>query len=307
MEANVVEAIRNNVIGTLRLAECAIRYGTRKFVLISTDKAVNPTSVMGATKRVAERVVLGLPTLRASTTDFRAVRFGNVLGSDGSVIPLFKRQLASGGPLTVTHPLASRYFMTIPEAVQLVLQAAAIPEAEGRICMLDMGAPVRIVELAEQLIRLSGFEPYRDIPLIFTGLRPGEKIDEELASVFEEGIPTTIEKVRIIQTDEPEGLALERGIRRLSAALVLGDRNGLLRELSMLVPEYTQSVLDRDRTAMPVYDRPRVRSLAEWHSGARVAADIAAGARMTAADGLLKKETATKPSVAPNSALLEPS
>jgi FlaA1/EpsC-like NDP-sugar epimerase len=275
MEANVVEAIRNNVIGTLRVAECAARYRAQKFVLISTDKAVNPTSVMGATKRVAERIVLGFPALRTSSTDFRAVRFGNVLGSDGSVIPLFKRQLAAGGPLTVTHARARRYFMTIPEAVQLVLQAAAIPEAGGRIAMLDMGEPVRIVELAEQLIRLSGLEPYRDVPLVFTGLRPGEKLDEELASLIEEGIATTVEKVRVIQTDEMPGTALERGIRRLSAALVLGEAEALLRELALLVPEYRPRAVDTEAPTPRWYDRPQVRAKVEWGASSHVAADIA--------------------------------
>jgi len=162
-EANVTEAAWNNVVGTLRVAEAAARHRVKKFVLISTDKAVNPTSVLGATKRVAERVVLELPYLAASGTDFRAVRFGNVLGSDGSVLPLFKRQLAAGGPLTVTDPAVKRYFMTIPEAVQLVIQAAALPEAGGRIAMLEMGEQVRILDLAEQLIRLSGYVPHQDV------------------------------------------------------------------------------------------------------------------------------------------------
>src|SRR5690606_23605748 len=141
MESNVVEAVRNNVFGTLYVGDCAKRFGAGKFVLISTDKAVRPSSVMGATKRVDERLVLGALGKGSSQTDFRAVRFGNVLGSDGSVIPLFRKQLARGGPLTVTHPDVTRYFMTIPEAVQLVLQASAIPEAAGRISMLEMGEP----------------------------------------------------------------------------------------------------------------------------------------------------------------------
>jgi FlaA1/EpsC-like NDP-sugar epimerase len=276
MENNVVEAVRNNVIGTLRVADCAMRYGARKFVLISTDKAVNPSSVMGATKRVAERLVLGFPSLRASSTDFRAVRFGNVLGSDGSVIPLFKRQLAAGGPLTVTHPRVRRYFMTIPEAVQLVLQAAAAPEARRRISMLDMGEPVRIVELAEQLIRLSGLEPYKDIQLVFTGLRPGEKLDEELTSTVEATLPTTVDKIRVVETDEVHGSALERGVRRLSAALLLGDETGLLRELSLMVPEFHPRARETEKTMpAPVLDRPRVASGTEWEQGARVAADLA--------------------------------
>jgi FlaA1/EpsC-like NDP-sugar epimerase len=238
MEANVVEAVRNNVLGTLQVADCAARYGAERFVLISSDKAVNPSSVMGATKRVAERAILGLPSLRSSGTDFRAVRFGNVLGSDGSVVPLFRRQLAAGGPLTVTDPKVRRYFMTVREAVQLVLQAATLPEVAGRIAMLDMGESVQILELAEQLIRLSGLEPYRDIRVVFTGLRPGEKLDEELSSILEDAAPTSANKIRVIQIEEMNSAALERGLRKLSAALVLGDRDSLLQGLSGLVPEY---------------------------------------------------------------------
>src|SRR5437660_1509133 len=194
-EANVTEAAWNNVVGTLRVAEAAARHGVKKFVLISTDKAVNPTSVLGATKRVAERVVLELPYLAASGTDFRAVRFGNVLGSDGSVLPLFRRQLAAGGPLTVTDPAVKRYFMTIPEAVQLVVQAAALPEAGGRIAMLEMGEQVRILDLAEQLIRLSGYVPHQDVQIEFTGLRPGEKLEEELLASHEAAPQTTVEEI----------------------------------------------------------------------------------------------------------------
>ncbi|HEU5208085.1 MAG TPA: nucleoside-diphosphate sugar epimerase/dehydratase [Longimicrobiales bacterium] len=237
MEENAVEAVRNNVFGTLRLAECAARYGVQKFVLISTDKAVRPSSVMGASKRIAERIVLGWPTLRASGTDFRAVRFGNVLGSDGSVVPLFKRQLAAGQPLTVTHPDVTRYFMTIPEAVQLVLQASVMPEAAGRISMLEMGEPVRIVSLAENLIRLSGLEPYRDVPIVFTGLRPGEKLHEELMSQVEQTVATGIEKIRIVQTDETDRTELERGLDCLAAALTLATREDLLNAIRHLVPE----------------------------------------------------------------------
>lgn len=237
MESNVVEAVRNNVFGTLNAGECAARHGATKFVLISTDKAVRPSSVMGATKRVAERIVLGSLEKADNGTDFRAVRFGNVLGSDGSVIPLFRRQLARGGPLTVTHPDVTRYFMTIPEAVQLVLQASAIPEAAGRISMLEMGEPVRIVELAENLVRLSGLEPYKDVPIVFSGLRPGEKLYEELMSEVEETVPTGVEKVRVVQTDESNGAVLASGVDRLGAAVGVGDRDGLLGALRSLVPE----------------------------------------------------------------------
>jgi FlaA1/EpsC-like NDP-sugar epimerase len=238
MEANVAEAVRNNVLGTLRVAECAARHRAKKFVLISTDKAVNPSSVMGATKRLAELIVLGWPSLRHSRTDFRAVRFGNVLGSDGSVIPLFRRQIAEGGPITVTHPDVRRYFMSIPEAVQLVLQAAALPEAAHRITMLDMGEPVRIVDLAEQLIRLSGLVPYRDVHIAFTGLRPGEKLDEELTSLIECSSRTEVEKIRVVRTDGLEGAALELGLARLCEALDRGNSSTTLREIRRIVPEY---------------------------------------------------------------------
>jgi FlaA1/EpsC-like NDP-sugar epimerase len=237
MEANVSEAVRNNVFGTYYVAQAAVATGVSRFVMISTDKAVRPSSVMGATKRIAERVVLGWPEFRQSSVDFRAVRFGNVLGSDGSVIPVFRRQLAAGGPLTVTHPDVTRYFMTIPEAVQLVLQAGVLPEAAGRISMLEMGEPVRIVDLAENLVRLSGLEPYKDIPIVFTGLRPGEKLYEELMSDVEETIPTGVEKIRIVQTDEADGEALERGIDRLAAALEIDDYADLVRNIGAFVPE----------------------------------------------------------------------
>jgi FlaA1/EpsC-like NDP-sugar epimerase len=236
MEDNPVEAVRNNVIGTLTVSQAAARYGAEKFVLISTDKAVYPSSVMGATKRLAEQIVLGWPALRAAETDFRAVRFGNVLGSDGSVIPVFKRQLAAGKPITVTHPEVTRYFMTIPEAVQLVLQSAALPDAQGRICMLEMGEPVRIVELAENLIRLSGLEPYTDVPIVFTGLRPGEKLHEELMEAREATVPTAISKVRVVQTVEPEAEALTSGLDRLAAAAV-GSAEDILDAIRGLVPE----------------------------------------------------------------------
>jgi FlaA1/EpsC-like NDP-sugar epimerase len=237
MERNIIEAVRNNVFGTLRLALCAARHGVERFVLISTDKAVNPSSIMGATKRIAERIVLGWPMLRASATDFRVVRFGNVLGSDGSVLPLFKRQLSQGGPLTVTHPDVTRFFMTIPEAAQLVLEAAALPEAAGRIAMLDMGEPVRLADLAENVIRLAGLEPYRDVRIVFTGLRPGEKLTEELTSGAEHTVPSSVEKIRLVQRHEVEGAAIERGVQRLSAAAMLGSVHDLLLEIRALVPE----------------------------------------------------------------------
>ncbi len=187
MEDSPNESIKNNVFGTYKTAECADRYGVKRFVLISTDKAVNPTNIMGASQRICEMIIQSFN--ERSKTEFVAVRFGNVLGSNGSVIPLFKKQLEQGGPLTVTDPNIIRYFMTIPEAVLLVLQAGANAKG-GEIFVLDMGEPVKILTLAENLIRLSGYEPYKDIGIEFTGLRPGEKLYEELL-MSEEGLQAT--------------------------------------------------------------------------------------------------------------------
>jgi FlaA1/EpsC-like NDP-sugar epimerase len=237
METNVLEAVRNNVLGTLLVATTAVRYGATKVLLVSTDKAIKPSSVMGATKRIAERIIFGLPNLHRSGTDFRAVRFGNVLASKGSVIPLFERQLAAGGPITVTHPLVQRYFMTIPEAAQLVLQAGSLAETAGAIAMLEMGEPVRILDLAEKLIRFSGRVPGKDIQIVFTGLRPGEKLTEEQISALEATVPTSTEKIRISQTTESAGPELVQKLSRLFAFLDAGDREGLLATLCELVPE----------------------------------------------------------------------
>jgi FlaA1/EpsC-like NDP-sugar epimerase len=245
MEHNVIEAVRNNVFGTWCVAHHAAKYGAERFVLISTDKAVRPSSIMGATKRIAERVVLGTPALRRSSTDFRAVRFGNVLGSDGSVIPLFKKQLQAGGPLTVTDPDVTRYFMTIPEASQLVLLAATLPEAAGRISMLEMGQPVKILHLAENLIRLSGLEPGRDVQIEFTGLRPGEKLHEELMSDVEATVPTMVDKVRIVQTDEPDSRSLETRLDDLAAAVEVGAADEVVAAICALVPESVAPLSDR--------------------------------------------------------------
>lgn len=192
MEQNPADAIKNNILGTKILTEAASLNNTEIFVLISTDKAVNPTSIMGATKRVAEMIIQWMNEI--SCTKYVAVRFGNVLGSRGSVIPLFKKQIASGGPVTVTHPAMKRYFMTISEAVQLVIQAGALAQG-GEIFVLDMGKPIYIVELAKKLIRLSGFEPGKDIAIQYTGIRPGEKYVESLNSDQEQVILTKHERI----------------------------------------------------------------------------------------------------------------
>lgn len=237
MERHIVLAVRNNVIGTYNVATMAQRYGAEQFVLISTDKAVRPTSLMGATKRAAERVLLSLGGQR---TRFTSVRFGNVLGSRGSVVPIFTRQIAAGGPVTVTHPDVVRFFMTIPEAVQLVLQAAAMGRG-GDIFHLDMGEPVRIADLAANMIRLSGFEPGRDIEIKFVGLRSGEKLYEELLIDGEEVAPTSHQRVRSVKTVDPGVDAA--WMLQVTRAADERDTAGLVALIRGAVPEYTPSDL----------------------------------------------------------------
>lgn len=236
MENNPQEAIKNNVFGTRNVAECAHEYGTEKFVLISTDKAVNPTNIMGATKRTAEMIIQSMNV--SSKTEFVAVRFGNVLGSNGSVIPLFKKQIAEGGPVTVTHPEVTRYFMTIPEAVQLVIEAGAMAKG-GEIFVLDMGEPVKIIDLARNLIRLSGFEPDVDMEIKVVGLRPGEKLYEELL-MDEEGLSATKnDKIFVGKPFFTDAKLLKRELEILSDILV-DDTDGIKDYMVKIVPTYHQ-------------------------------------------------------------------
>ena len=249
MEHQPAEAIRNNVLGTALLADLAIEHGVDRFVFISTDKAVNPSSVMGATKRCAENYLQSLMTC-SHTTKFTAVRFGNVLGSSGSVVPTFAKQIAAGGPVTVTHPEVSRFFMTIPEAVTLVLEAFALGQG-GDIFMLDMGEPIKIVDLAMQMIRLSGFKPHEDIEIVFTGLRPGEKLEEVLSYRLE----------NVTQTEHPQISRLVSPVqdydrvRRLIDELALAAEDLTLSadELKDLLvqaaPEYTPFIAHRVETS----------------------------------------------------------
>jgi FlaA1/EpsC-like NDP-sugar epimerase len=234
MELNPAEAIKNNVFGTRNVAIAADKYKAERFVLISTDKAVNPTSVMGTTKQIAERIVQSIG--QSSQTKFVAVRFGNVLGSRGSVIPRFKEQIAAGGPVTVTHPDMIRYFMTIPEAVQLVIQAGAFAQG-GEVFVLDMGKPVKILQLAEDLIKLSGFTPYKDIAIEFTGIRQGEKLYEELLTE-EEGIQKT--KHDRIFIGQASVLTKEQVMRELEVLqMVINKENVEVRKkLQNIVPTY---------------------------------------------------------------------
>ncbi len=242
MEFNPTEAIKNNIFGTKVVAECAHKYQAKKFVQISTDKAVNPTSVMGVTKHIAEIVIQSLN--EKSNTDFAVVRFGNVLGSRGSVIPLFQRQIREGGPVTVTHPDMTRYFMTIPEAVQLVIQAGAIAKG-GEIFILDMGEPVKISDLAKNLIKLSGLTPDKDIPIHYTGIRPGEKLYEELFHNEEERIASKHELIFIAKSTDHSEIEIPVLLNKLQNLVYTSEVQGtdeIKLLLKQIVPTYQTEI-----------------------------------------------------------------
>ena len=233
-------AVSTNVMGTLNLVQLAHTYNTEKFVLVSTDKAVHPVNIMGATKRLAEKVIQSVEEIENSPI-FLAVRFGNVIGSSGSVIPIFRDQINRGGPVTITHPEMSRYFMSIPEAAQLTLQAGAMGENTGQIFLLDMGKAVKIVDMANDLIRLSGLEPEKDIPIIYTGLRPGEKLYEELISKEEKAQTTDHKKIMVLQNEAnnmPWPL-MQREVQSLIDISMKLDPDAIKRKLQHLIPDYT--------------------------------------------------------------------
>lgn len=234
MEANAVESVRNNVLGTRALADVAAEFGAERFVLVSTDKAVRPTNVLGQTKALCEWLVEAAAARDGNGTSFISVRFGNVLGSSGSVIPLFRRQIARGGPVTVTHPEMERYFMTIPEAVQLIVQAGAIGES-GDVFVLDMGDPVRIVDLAANMIRLSGKEPERDIPIEFIGVRAGEKLHEELLGEGEEALPTSHPKILRVACLPVDPVWLDEELTDLERLVEAGESVEIVARLGELV------------------------------------------------------------------------
>ena len=236
METSPEEAVKNNIFGTYNVADLSDIYGVKRFVLVSTDKAVNPTNVMGATKRFCEMIVQNFSRTKKNT-EYVAVRFGNVLGSNGSVIPLFKKQIESGKPVTITHPDIIRYFMTIPEAVSLILTAGSMAHG-GEIFVLDMGKPVKILTLAENLIKVYGKKPYEDVEIIFTGLRPGEKLYEELL-MSEEGLQETANHKVFIGTQiEIDDATLNEGLKALKAISDANNSEGVAEVLAEYVPTF---------------------------------------------------------------------
>ncbi len=237
MEAHPYEALKTNVFGTKTVADLAVEYDVKKFVMISTDKAVNPTNVMGATKRLAEMYVQSLNERFTSSTQFITTRFGNVLGSNGSVVPLFQKQIQAGGPITVTHPDVIRYFMTIPEACQLVLEAGTMGQG-GEVFVFDMGQPIKIADLAKKMIQLSGPSAIKNIKIKYTGLRPGEKLYEELLSDKEHTLPTYHPKIKIAQVHTTSFVELTTSLQQLYKELRTNDKNEIVAHLKYLVPEF---------------------------------------------------------------------
>ncbi|PKN76520.1 MAG: polysaccharide biosynthesis protein, partial [Deltaproteobacteria bacterium HGW-Deltaproteobacteria-10] len=244
LEKNPWEAVFNNIIGSRMAMEMSLKHDVERFVLVSTDKAVRPTNVMGASKRITELI---MQSLQGNGTRFMAVRFGNVVGSSGSVIPLFRRQIEQGGPVTVTHPEVNRYFMTIPEASQMILQGGAMGEG-GEVFILKMGTPVKIADMARDLIRLSGKEPEVDIKIVYTGLREGEKLYEELIAVGEDIMPTSHEKVMVLRSSNHSNDSrylietrekLNKAIDELSQDALHHNADTIKKKLKEIVPEYT--------------------------------------------------------------------
>lgn len=259
MESNAAEAVTCNILGTKTLADLSVHFKVKKFVMISTDKAVNPTNVMGCSKRIAEIYVQSLnnelDAMDKPHTSFVTTRFGNVLGSNGSVIPVFKRQIEQGGPITVTHPEITRYFMTIPEACQLVLEAGAMGKG-GEIFIFDMGRSVKILDLAKKMIMLSGYEPGRDIDIVFTGLREGEKLYEELLNTHENTLPTHHEKIMIAQVKEYPYQEINRYVELFNDLVIDKNELKMVALMKELVPEYKSNysrfeILDKEKTIKP--------------------------------------------------------
>ena len=243
VEKNPLEGVLTNILGTINIAESCKKYNAAEMVLISTDKAVNPFSVMGVTKRISEKYCQSISN--TSKTNFKIVRFGNVLGSTGSVVPLFQKQLEKGGPLTVTHPKMKRYFMTVREAVELVIQSATLDNnKKGEIHVLEMGQPIAITEIAEQLIRLAGLRPNKDILIKYTGLRPGEKIQEELHYKNEKFIKTKNKSIFIVKPKIESYIKLSKSINNLIDLAKNGKLEDCYKEMSVLVPEYKKTKVE---------------------------------------------------------------
>ena len=260
METNPIEAVENNVFGTKNVMESAIEHNVEYFTLISTDKAVNPTNVMGATKRITE-LLCKYMSLFKSGTKFSAVRFGNVLGSNGSVIPVFQEQIRRGGPITVTDRDIQRYFMTIPEAVQLVMEASSLTKG-GELFVLDMGEMIKIYDLATTMIRLSGLKPEKDIKIEITGLRPGEKLYEELQLSTESLAKTENERIFLFKSDFIDIDKFDREFRKLQDALISRDLKNILTQIKKLVPTYTRS----EYVTQSLFSRANVRSVSNVSS-----------------------------------------